>query len=83
MWAGPAQINTSSSAQGKVGRYRPKMVGPISTQNIFLFSFLGQAGPSPDTWAGPTLAWPKCNVNYLQNVNSGSCFARNRNGCRK
>jgi hypothetical protein len=29
-----------------------------------------------------TLARPKGNVNYLQNVNSGSRSARNQNGCR-
>jgi len=42
----------------------PRIGGPtsaqngwaISTQNIFFFSFLGRAGPSPETWAGQH--WP-------------------------
>jgi len=59
------------------------MVGPISARNILFFSFLGRAGPNPDAWAGPTLARPRCNVNYLQDVNSVSRSACNRNGCRK
>jgi hypothetical protein len=57
MWAGPAQINTSSSAQGKMGRYRPKMVGPISTQYIFSSLFgVGRTRPIHMGWAKSGLA---------------------------
>ena len=58
----------------------PKRLGR-SRPNIFSFSFL--AGPGPVNWARPKLARPKVNVNYLQNMNSGSHSACNWNGCRK
>jgi len=56
-------------------------LGP--TNFSFFFLFLGPGWTQPDSWAGPILARPKVNVNYLQNVNSGSRSACNRNGYRK
>jgi hypothetical protein len=53
----------------------------ISTRQFYFFG--GLAEPSPDTWAMPTLARPKVNVNYLQNVNSSWHSACNWTGYRK
>jgi hypothetical protein len=79
MWAGPAQTTGPG--------INPENSGPILAQNGWADLgpkyFWGRAGPRPETWAGPTLARPKGNVNYLQNMNSGSRSACNQNGCRK
>jgi hypothetical protein len=51
----------------------PENSGPILAQN-------GRANLDPEYfmgWVGPTLARPKGNVNYLQNVNIGSHSACN------
>jgi len=61
MWAGPAQLTGPSSAQEEVGQ-RPKMVGPISAQNIFFFSFFrpGWTQPRHLGWANTGPAHMQC-----------------------
>ena len=79
MWTGAAQTTGPG--------INPENSGLILAQNGWADLgpeyFWGRAGPRPETWAGPTLARPKGTVNYLQNMNSGSRSAYNRNGCRK
>jgi len=47
-----------------VGRYRPRMVGPILAQYIFS-SLFGRARPGPDIWAGLERVRPIPKVNYF------------------
>jgi len=58
MWARSAQLTGPSSTSEEMGQYRPKMVGPISTQN-FSFFFWVRARQI-------VLAQPKFHVNYMQ-----------------
>jgi len=79
MWVGPTQTTGPGT--------NPENRGPISTQNgwadLGLEHFWGWAGPSLDTWAGPTLARPKGNVNYLQKREQlRFTFCMQTNDCR-
>ena len=61
MWARSAQLTGPSSTSEEMGQYRPKMVGPISTQN---FSFFFGFGPDKLFWPSPSFMLIICsNVN--------------------